>query len=164
MGFVVYATASAKHHEYLKTLGASKLFDYKEANVVERIIQTAKEDGVAIDVGYTAGIGSVPSCMEVLKAAKSNEVAKLASAVRLPADLPAVDGVEVKFVAAPLDSTERDEFSKFVYWAWLKDRLQSGEFVPSPSIKIVDGGLESANKALNELKAGVSGVKLVLEV
>ncbi|KAM3086514.1 hypothetical protein ACMFMF_000463 [Clarireedia jacksonii] len=164
MGFVVYATASAKHHEYLKTLGASKLFDYKETNVVEKIIQTAKEDGVTIDVGYTAAVGTVPSCMDVLQAAKGNEVARLASAARLPADLATVDGVEVKFVAAPLDSTERDEFSRFVYWTWLKEKLQSGDFVPSPRIKVVDGGLESANKALDELKAGVSGVKLVLEV
>jgi NADPH:quinone reductase-like Zn-dependent oxidoreductase len=164
MGFVVYATASAKHHEYLKTLGASKLFDYKETDVVEKIVQTAKEDGVAIDVGYTAAVGTVSSCMEVLKAAKSNEFAKLSSAVRLPANVPTMDDVEVKFVSAPLNETERDEFSKFVYWTWLKEKLQSGEFVPSPSIKVVDGGLESANKALDELKAGVSGVKLVLEV
>ena len=28
-GFTVYATASVKHHEYLKSLGASKVFDYK---------------------------------------------------------------------------------------------------------------------------------------
>lgn len=31
-GFKVYATASAKHHDYLKSLGATKLFDYKEDN------------------------------------------------------------------------------------------------------------------------------------
>ena len=35
MGFCVYATASEKHYEYLNDLGASKVFDYRVANIVD---------------------------------------------------------------------------------------------------------------------------------
>src|SRR5438270_7321710 len=51
-GFIVYATASSKHHDYLKKLGAHKVFDYKDENVVQNIVNAAKEDGVTIREGY----------------------------------------------------------------------------------------------------------------
>ncbi|KAF7871684.1 hypothetical protein EAF04_003791 [Stromatinia cepivora] len=163
MGYVVYATASPHHHDYVKKLGASKAFDYKDIHVVDKIVKSAKEDGITIDLAYDAA-GALQSILDILKAAKGDDVAKLASAVRLGPQPPTVDGIDVKFVSAPLDIVERDEWSQWLYWTWLKEKLQTGEFVPSPRIKVVDGGLESANKALDELKGGVSGVKLVLEV
>ena len=36
--------------------------------------------------------------------------------------------------------------------------------MPSSKIQVVEGGLKSAQKALNKLKKGVGGLKLVLEV
>ena len=51
-----------------------------------------------------------------------------------------------------------------MFGVWLKEKLENKEFVPSAKIRLVEGGLHSANKALDELKKGVSGVKLVLEV
>ena len=73
-------------------------------------------------------------------------------------------GVEVKFVAAPEDEKERLEFFHFVFRVWLKEKLEKGEFVPSPKIQVVEGGLESAQRGLDVLKKGVNGVKLVLDV
>ena len=163
MGFIVYATASAKHHEYLKTLGASKLFDYKSENVVEDIIKTAKADGVTIQTGYDTA-GQVKSCLEILKELKGNEPAKLATAVHPAEDTPTVEGVEVKFVMAPQDEKERTEHFHYCFGVWLKEKLEKGEFVPSPKVKVVEGGLGAIDKGLDELKKGVSGVKLVLEV
>ena len=42
--------------------------------------------------------------------------------------------------------------------------MEKKEFRPSPRIRIVDGGLDSANDGLDELKKGVSGEKLVIRV
>jgi hypothetical protein len=102
--------------------------------------------------------------LEILKQLKGEETAKLASAIPLSEDSPKMEGVEVKFVAAPRDAKERTEHFHFVFGVWLKKKLEAGEFVPSPKVKVIEGGLESANKGLDELKKGVSGVKLVLEV
>jgi hypothetical protein len=75
-----------------------------------------------------------------------------------------IDGVEATFVAAPTDTKERIEHFQFVFRYWLKEKLAKAEFVPSPKVKVVGVGLEALNKGLDELKAGVSGVKLVVEV
>ncbi|KAK8187773.1 chaperonin 10-like protein [Phyllosticta capitalensis] len=163
MGFIVYATASPKHHAYLQSLGATRVFDYKAAGVEQAIIDAARHDGVALRTGYDA-VGQLKSCLDVLKDFKGDDVAKLAEAVRMNDDSPRVDGVVAKFIAAAPDARERDEQFRFVFNVWLKERLASGEFVPSPKVRVVEGGLEAANDALDILKEGVSGEKLVLEV
>lgn len=50
------------------------------------------------------------------------------------------------------------------FGVWLKEKLEKGIFVPSPGIRMVEGGLASVSKGLDELKMGVSGVKFVLKV
>lgn len=164
LGFHVYATASEKHQEYVKSLGATKVFDYKREDVVETIVKAAKEDGVAIQTGYDA-VGQLKPSLDVLKQLmEEGTTSKLATACPLPEDAPKEEGIEVKFVAPLLDEKARTEHFHFVFRVWLKERLETGEFVPSPRIQVVEGGLESAQKALDELREGVSGVKLVLEV
>jgi NADPH:quinone reductase-like Zn-dependent oxidoreductase len=161
MGFSVYATASEKHHEYLKGLGASRVFDYKSEHVVESIVNAAKEDGLTVQIAYDAA-GQLKQCLEILKALKGEGTAKVASAVPLLENSPVEEGVEVAFVAPPVDAKERTEFFHFVFSVWLKEQLDKGAFVPSPKIQVVERGLGAANKALDEWKKGVS--KLVFEV
>jgi NADPH:quinone reductase-like Zn-dependent oxidoreductase len=163
MGFTVYTTASEKHHAYLKSLGASRTFDYKSGDVVASIVKAGKEDGLKFEYGYHAAGLQIKESMEVLAALKGDAaVGKLAAAVFAREGYPKVDGVEVKFVAAP---AARDEHFKFVFWVWLKEKLEKGEFVPSPGIKIYEGGLEGLNKGLDDLSAGkASGLKFVVEI
>jgi hypothetical protein len=59
----IYTTASEKHHEYLKGLGASKVFDYRGEYVVESIAEAAKEDGVTVQMGFDA-VDELKSCTE----------------------------------------------------------------------------------------------------
>ncbi|KAJ8101616.1 chaperonin 10-like protein, partial [Lipomyces tetrasporus] len=163
LGFSVYVTASEKHHSYLKSLGATRVFDYHSDDVVASIVKAAKEDGVAIKTGYVA-VGSLQQCLDVLKEFKGDGMAKLASAPRLSPEAPKVDGIEVKFVMGPLGEEARTEHFHFIFHDWLKEKLDTGKFVPSPQIKVVEEGLLSANKALDEMKQGISGTKVVLEV
>lgn len=163
MGFKVYATASQKHHEYIKSLGASRVFDYKATNVVDNIVEAVKADGVTVEIGYDA-VGALESSQAVLKRLNATKTARLASAVPLTPQSPTVDGVETRFVMGPLDPKERQEYIHWVFNVWLKKRLETGEFVPSPHIRVIEGGLASVNKGLDELKKGVSGTKVVLEI
>ena len=164
LGFRVYATASEKHHEYIKSLGASQVFDYNDKDVVAKIIHAVQQDGVTLQHGYHA-IGNLSDVQQVLSALKSpNSIAHLASAPPIPADAPQVDDIETKFVLPPMEEGARDEHIHFTFGVWLKAKLAEGKLVPSPKLKVVPGGLESAQSALDELKAGVSAVKLVLEL
>ncbi|KAJ1523085.1 hypothetical protein HK096_001880, partial [Nowakowskiella sp. JEL0078] len=163
-GFTVYATASEKHHNYLKSLGASKVFDYKDKHVVESIVKAAKEDGVRVQFGYlAAGQLQLQPCLEILKELKGEGSANLVSAPSLPEELPSVKGVKAIWASMLLDETWRKEHFHFIFGIWLKEKLEKKELMPSPKIQKVDGGLGAAQKALDQLKNGVSGVKLVLE-
>lgn len=166
LGFTVYATASAAHHEYVKKLGASRVWDYHGEGVVAEMVAAAKADGVELSRGFDA-VGQNKYSMAVLKEfVPRGGTAKLASAVPFQRieDAPEVEGVEARFVMGPEDEGERGEFFGFVFRGWLREKLGRGEFVPSPHVKVVEGGLEGVNRGLDELKGGVSGTKLVLEV
>lgn len=162
MGFVVYSTASTKHHDYVKSLGASKVFDYKDTDVVDQIVKAAKDDAIHLKTAYDAA-GALQQIIDVLSASSSTG-GKIASAIPLKEDGPAARGIDVKFVIAPTDTKERSDWASYVFNKWLETKLADGAFVPSPKIEMIAGGLESINDGLDKLKQGVSGTKLVLDI
>ncbi|KAI0882378.1 GroES-like protein [Annulohypoxylon maeteangense] len=164
LGFTVYATASAKHHEYIMSLGASRVFDYKAPDVEDAVIKAAKEDGLTFQYGYDA-VGALLPCHNILKLMKGDGIAHLASAPPLKPGDPTGEGVEVKFVATSTDEKERAGQFSFWFNIWLKEKLEKGEIVSCPQeIQLVDGGLQGINQGLGILKAGVSCTKLVIEI
>ncbi|KAL1984493.1 hypothetical protein VTN96DRAFT_9092 [Rasamsonia emersonii] len=156
LGLVVYATASSQHHEYLKSLGASKVFDYKAENVEETIVKAVKDDGVSVQMGFLA--------TGPLKPLNADGGATLASAPLLPQEYPQVDGVTVKFITLPFDEKDRGEYTRQMFHGWLRARLASGEYIPSPRVRVLDGGLGALRSGLDVLEQGVSAEKLVVEV
>lgn len=164
MGFTVYVTASPKHHEYLKKLGADAVFDYKASNALSQIIDTVKKDGVTLRTAHCVVEGSLQPTLDVLKTTKGDAVAKVAHSPPLPPDAPTLDGTEVKFNLPPMDPAERNEHMYKCFHVWLQNGLKSGTVVPSPRVQVEAGGLEGLNKALDTLKAGVSGTKIVVPI
>ncbi|KAI1612573.1 zinc-binding oxidoreductase-like protein CipB [Exophiala viscosa] len=165
MGFTVYGTASPKNFENLKALGANKLFDYKDPEVVSNVIEAAKADAVSLKHVYRAagdiGGSDLPPVQEILKASGGGAIA---SAVILPEYTPQVEGVETKFVQGSADPEERKKFLARAFHDFLAPRLAKGEYIPAPKAKVVGSGLESLNKGLDELRGGVSNVKIVIEL
>lgn len=93
-GVTVISTASAKNHEFVKSLGATAVLDYNDPNIVQDLVDLIKhtpgEPAGALDaIGEKATWGS---CADVLHALGGGRVA-----TNLPmidsADVP--DGVEV---------------------------------------------------------------------
>jgi len=111
-------------------------------------VKVAKEDGVKAQMGFDA-VGHLKPYMEILKVLKWDGVSKLASTVPLLDDLPNVEGVEAEFVTAPKDEKVRTDFFRFIFRVSLKGKLETGYYVPSPRIQVVEGGLELAQKALD---------------
>ena len=164
LGFTVYATASPKHHEYLKKLGAHAVFDYKESDIVSQIVDAVKKDGVNLHTAHCVVNGSLQPTLDVLKETKGDAVAKVAHSPVLPADHPTLDKTEIKFNFPPMDPAARDNHMFQCFHGWLQDGLKSGSVVPSPSIQVEGGGLVGLNPALDKLKAGVSGTKIVVPI
>ncbi|CEL11171.1 hypothetical protein ASPCAL14276 [Aspergillus calidoustus] len=168
----VYAVAGIANHAYVSALGADRVFDYKDPNVVDAIVSAAKEVGLVIRHCFLA-TGELGLCQAVLRAfgdhrspeGKGDVTAKIASAPPIPADAEEVPGVETIFVM-PSMTDEVERLAQFEYWlcTWLRERLSEGSITPSPRVRVLGKGLEAINKGLDELARGVSCVKLVVEV
>ncbi|KAM0355006.1 hypothetical protein ACHAPU_000854 [Fusarium lateritium] len=165
----VYATAGSANLEYIHSLGADRVFDYKVPDVEQTIIAAAKSDGLTIRHCFLA-IGQLVPCQSVLKAFVESsregiKTAKIGSAVPVATDAEDIDGVEVMF-AAPSMMNEEERLEQFRYWigTWLRKNLAKGTIKPSPEPSIVGKGLGSIDVGLKELAQGVSCKKLVVEI
>jgi NADPH:quinone reductase-like Zn-dependent oxidoreductase len=163
----VYATAGAANQEYVESLGASRVFDYKDPQVVDAIVSAAKEDGLVIEHCFLA-TGKLASCQAVLKAfiddRGESQRANIVSAQAIPSDAQKVDGVETTFLMPSGDEVAR--LAQFRYWmgTWLKDNLANGTIRPSPEPRVVGKGVGAINSGLDLLIKGVSCTKLVIEI
>jgi len=120
-----------------------------------------KKDGVTLRTAYCVVIGSLHPALDVLK---GDAVAKVAYAPPLLPGAPTLEGAEIKFVLPPMDPEERSAHMYKCFHVWLRDGLNSGTVVPTPRVQVEAGGLEGLNRALDTLKAGVSGTKIVVRV
>ncbi|KAI1183384.1 GroES-like protein [Nemania serpens] len=162
LGLTSYVTASPKHHEYLKTLGAHAVFDYKADDVVSQIVDAVKKDGVILRTAQAVVKGSLEPVLDVLKQTKGDAAATVASPAFLPPGHATLDNTQIVFTAPSADEAARNSHIHKCFHEWLQDGLKSGSIVPSPSIQVEAGGLEGLNAALDKLKAGVSGTKIVV--
>jgi NADPH:quinone reductase-like Zn-dependent oxidoreductase len=160
MGFRVYATASPKHHSYIKSLGAAHVFDYNDPDVVSKLVSAAKNDSVTIQQGFHA-FGALKLQLEVIISFGGGKIAKIDPP---SPDDPKIEGVEMPFVLAPKEPEAFKQHFSYACNTWLKEKLEDGTFVPGPKTKVVGKGVESIDVGLDELRAGISGVKLVVEL
>ncbi|OJJ69015.1 hypothetical protein ASPBRDRAFT_46294 [Aspergillus brasiliensis CBS 101740] len=166
----VYATAGAANHEYARSLGADRVFDYRDSKVVDEIVETAREDGCVIRHCFLA-VGDVRMCQAVVGAfvgdfeGEKEVKAKIASAPVIPPGVETVNGVKIIFVVPSMDD-EEERLNQFQYWLgrWARENLANGNIRPSPELRVVGRGLQAVNDGLDELSRGVSCLKLVVEV
>ncbi|KAL3485451.1 chaperonin 10-like protein [Aspergillus germanicus] len=164
LGFTVYSTASPKHHEYLKKLGAHAVFDYKANDVVEQIVQAVKEGDAKLYTAHCVVNGALQPTLDVLRETKGDEAVKVAHSPALPPDHPTLDNTQIIFNFPPMDSAARDKHMHQCFHGWFAGSLESSSVVPSPALQVEGGGLEGINAALDKLRAGVSGTKIVVSI
>ena len=164
LGFTVYATASPRHHDYLRKLGARAVFDYRASDVVSQIVAAVKKDGVKLHTAHCVVNDSLQPTLDVLKETKGSAAATVAHSAVLPEDHPTLDNTEIKFNFPSMDQAVRDKHIYDCFHGWLQGGLKSGSVVPSPSIQVEGGGLGGLNAALDKLKGGVSGTKIVVPI
>jgi NADPH:quinone reductase-like Zn-dependent oxidoreductase len=164
----VYATAGLSNMKYVSSLGADRVFDYKDAQVVDTIVSAAREDGLVIRHCFLA-VGMLAPCQAVLKAflgmnGGGEKTAKIASAPMVPPDTDVADGVGIIFLQPAAEEGERLKQFRYRFGTWLKENLAKGVIKPSPEPKVVGKGLGAINAGLDLLLQGVSCTKLVVEV
>ncbi|KAB8360963.1 hypothetical protein FH972_024695 [Carpinus fangiana] len=180
----IIATSSPQHHELLKVLGATKVFDYRDEKIVENIKNAGRSlsgntQGPAVPL-IVDSIGSVSGSLAPISAIASTGTRV---AVLLPVLIraPSVKGppeyaMDVKLMAKWQDGVEVEGVRTHFYMEneALKERLQSEmlpELVRTGAIRpirqrLITGStmLERAESALQAWREGVSGERLVWRV
>ncbi|KAI1344232.1 GroES-like protein [Xylariaceae sp. FL0016] len=176
----IVATASPKHHEHLMGLGATQCFDYRDSNVVDNLLRTCEKSPAPVFPLIVDCIGSQIGSLEpISKMAQSGSTV----AVMLPVIVKHATTVD-----APEYSMDPDKCNRWTsgvnvrgvrthfYWknTIFKEKLQTeimpkllADGVVKPlKYEVIEGDtlLERGTNALNALRAGVSGQRLVWRV
>ncbi|EAQ91698.1 hypothetical protein CHGG_03633 [Chaetomium globosum CBS 148.51] len=162
-GLKVFATASPQHHARVRALGATAVVDYRSPTAVEDLVAAAKEAGVnvALAVDSISTDDTLPLVVDFL--AKFDGPKKVAHLLQWPEHVAKPADVEAAWVAGFRIWSARKDLSEMVFNRLLTGWLEKGEVVPGP-VRVIDGGLGGLQTALDVLRKGVSGEKLVVEV
>lgn len=155
-GYEVITTASAKNFEYVRSLGASHVFDYRSPSVIEDI--TKVYDGKSGVGAFSIGTEASGPCCEVLSKVNSRKFVSLTNPPR--GALP--QGIESNYVFGV--AVKDNETGPAIFEAFLPKALAAGEFKPAPTPEVVGKGLGSIQEGLNQLKKGVSAKKYVISL
>ncbi|EJT98636.1 GroES-like protein [Dacryopinax primogenitus] len=155
-GYTVLSTASPKNHAYVKSLGASEVFDYHDPDVVNKIRLAAGPnlskvyDSISENGSIEASVASITAPSGVV------------AAILTPKPEQSTASVKVVQTGA-IRAQENPEIGKRVYGV-LTALLEKGLLVPNP-VKVIPGGLLGINEGLQlGREHKVSGEKLVYVV
>ncbi|KAF4544692.1 alcohol dehydrogenase [Lasiodiplodia theobromae] len=160
-GVKVVATASRKNHEFVKSLGAVAVVDYKSPNVVEELLAAIDQQGGSLVGAYDAI--SEPSSLQHI-GALTDKVGVLPVATVLPPPEGLTKTAEAKQVVAPTIATQYKEIADGVWRKFVPEALASGQFKAKPDPLVVGKGLEKIQEAVDKQHAGVSAKKVVVSL
>ena len=184
-GYDVVTTASPHNVEYVRSLGATEVFDYASATAVDDIVAALR--GRPFAGAIAIGTGSAQPCIDVARACTGRRFVSVASTpvsfaslgsddagrLRRPAVLlrlvaltaatfvrGRLRGVGMKFVFGTTLKT--NEISTAIYRDFLPAALAEGRYTAAPPPQVVGDSLEDLQHALDLHRAGVSARKVVV--
>jgi NADPH:quinone reductase-like Zn-dependent oxidoreductase len=179
-GYEVFATSSPMNFDYLKALGASKVFDYNSKSVIQDIITAFK--GKKAAGALAIGTGGAEACMRILDKTGGHKFVTMAT-YPVPQKAPQslillrtvwffvswiiiyklngmIKGIKSNFIFG--SSIAHNPVGKAIYVDFLPKALETGAFVPAPEPLIAGQGIESIETAFGIQQKGVSAKKVVV--
>ncbi|KAI4098847.1 MAG: hypothetical protein LQ339_006250 [Xanthoria mediterranea] len=143
-GFKVVTTCSSRNYDFVKSLGADKVFDYNSPSIIDDVV-------AGLDSANCAGIfhaaGTVTPTLQIAHDSKN-----------------APNDVEAKFIFASSGLDIYHEISAAVFGGILHNALASGAYKVAPKPEVVPTkGIEGIQEGLDVLRQGVSATKIVVE-
>ena len=155
-GYEVITTTSPKNFDYVKNLGASQAFNYKNETVVAELIDALKGK---ISAGALAiGDGSADPCIEIIEKSEGKKFVALANP---PSGEPPM-GVGVKFIFG--SDLKDNEVGPAVCVDFLPKALETGTFIAAPDAQIFGKALESVQEGMDSMMKGMSAKKAVISL
>ncbi|KAL4744959.1 chaperonin 10-like protein [Aspergillus terricola var. indicus] len=165
LGFKVFATASPKNHEYVKSLGASEVIDYRDPHVVAKMALLAKEANTPLRYGFDSiseGNSSLLSANTLIASAGPGSKLALSGPWPTADEKPA--GIEISMTIAAFAFVDHVAMGSWMFNEYLPKAVEQKNIVPAPKVTVVDGGIGAAQEALEIVKAGVSATKIVVRI
>ncbi|CAI7625232.1 unnamed protein product [Penicillium glandicola] len=158
-GFEVITSCSARNAEYVKGLGADKVFYYTDADAIDQVVAELDKSEC---VGILQAAGEPgPSCQV---AHRSKQTLRVAATNPVP-EGAAPEGVEANMIFASGGAVIYHETNPATFAGYLPEALAEGTYQVAPAPEVVSTkGLEGIQEALDLLKKGVSARKLVAVV
>ncbi|KAK0542438.1 Zinc-binding oxidoreductase alcohol dehydrogenase [Tilletia horrida] len=183
IGLKVLTVASTKHHETLREIGADEVFDYKDADVLDKLKKTVKEWG-NVKYGFD-GIsenGTIEKCVDVLGETPggahlvtvlkpSDEAVKRNPNVKVTMTLgysfmgePFVFAKALKYDAMPEHARILGEYfhTKLpaILEGWQSPR--GSKHFRAQKLIVLDGGLDRVDEAMRMLKDGKTSAEKII--
>ncbi|KAI1380533.1 GroES-like protein [Hypoxylon crocopeplum] len=184
VGYQVYSTASPKNFAYVEKLGATRVFDYHSATLVDDMVAELK--GTSLVGMFVIGDGFVEACSTVLRLCGSSkkfiafagtiiDPDQFGTSLRTAAFFVSMilwfgqralvscfTGVCTKFVEGE-DICEPDNVAtQVVFRDFFPQALASGQIVPALEPLILGKGLDKIQEAIDLQKRSVSAQKIVV--
>jgi len=184
-GYEVITTASPKNFDYVKSLGASRVFDYRSGSCVADIIKTVGNRELA--GALAIGLGSGAPCLDIVAACKGRKFVAMASAPvsfdavpvgrgRLLKLIPVLcrmvaatggqhfkarrHGIRTKFIFGT--SLLANKVGPMIYDKFLPSALAEKRYQAAPPPLVFGNGLGLLQAACDAQSNGVSACKLVV--
>lgn len=156
-GYEVVGFASEKNHGLVTESGATTCFDRNDPDVASKCsahLANERVAGAFLSVDSDSGLEVICQILD-----KTNG-RKLVSSVTPGMDTKGKHGITVttNFMVEAANF-ERLQAST---WKWLNQAMEAKSIKYLPEAEVVGNGLESAQSAIDQLAAGVSGKKLVV--
>ena len=182
-GYQVVTTASPRNFDYVRSLGASEVFDHHSPTAVPDIIAAFR--GRKLAGALALGVTSAPACVRIAAASKGTKAVAIASPpvsfdslagggrFALPRVLlrligtnvalmvrARAGGVRAKYIFG--SSLKKNEVSTAVYRDFLPAALAEGRYLAAPAPSVVGHGLADIQHAMDIQRKGVSAAKVVV--
>ncbi|HEU0206963.1 MAG TPA: zinc-binding alcohol dehydrogenase family protein [Pseudolysinimonas sp.] len=162
-GYRVIATASPRNFDYVRSLGAEDVADYRSPNVVDELIGMIGTRPLAGTIAI--GSGSLRPSMRI--AARTEGSRRVASAMPSPATrLEALRGrlIGVHVSAIWGGSVKDSDLAQAIFVDFLPAALADGRYQAAPAADVVGDGLDAIPAAIEQFTKGVSARKLVVTI
>lgn len=162
-GYAVIATAGRQNHDLVRSLGAEKVFDYRDADVDQQIEKALKHRSLAGSIAI--GRGSLSHTLRIAR--RTTGAKRIASAypdpvTRVRSRLARTQGIRISSIwgGTPVDSP----VGPAIFEEFLPRALADGRFLPAPDPRVFGVGLMQVPGALAALRGGVSATKIVVSI
>lgn len=160
-GLRVVAAAGARHHDYLRALGAAAVVDYRAPTAV-RDLAAAAGAPFAYVADAIATPDTLQSCLAVLAQAPAAAApVPLCHTLPWPPALAVPAGVAPTWVRASDMWSRTGDLAVWLFHRALPAWLERG-LVQAPPLRLVEGGVAAVQEGLNAVKEGTSAEKVVV--